>query len=244
VRLTTVSHPHEPVLDMALSHALLRGVAAGDLPEISRVFRPGPTMAFGRLDALRPGYERARAAAGAQGWTPVLRLGGGHAAAYDENAVVVELITRTASISDGTQERFASGSKIVTEALAGLGVETVNAQLAGEYCPGRWSLHLRDGPKVAGAAQRSIRGASLFTAVVVVSGGDRLREVLVAVYDALGLPWTPSTAGAIGDDRPDVRPGDVVDAVVGELRRTRGAAGTTIAAATIAEARKLVTLHG
>jgi hypothetical protein len=58
MRLLRAAHPHDPLLDMALSAALLERVAAG-ADEVARVFRPGPTMAFGRLDALRPGFPDA-----------------------------------------------------------------------------------------------------------------------------------------------------------------------------------------
>jgi hypothetical protein len=53
----------DPVLDIAVAHALLVDVAAGRRPDALRVFRPAATAAFGRLDALRPGFERAAEAA-------------------------------------------------------------------------------------------------------------------------------------------------------------------------------------
>jgi lipoate-protein ligase A len=209
MRLLTDGHPDDPVLDMALSHALLRQVASGAAEPAARVFRPGPTMAFGRLDALRPGFGGAAAAAAAHGFTPVLRLGGGHAAAYDAGAVVVDVVTREANITEGLQERFAAGTDVLVDALRRVGADPVVGELAGEYCPGRWSIHAAGGPKLAGAAQRSIRGASLFTAVVVVEGGDRLRAALVDVYAALGLDWDPATAGAVEDGVPGL-PADAV----------------------------------
>lgn len=169
----------------------------------------------------------------------MLRLGGGRAAAYDEDAVIVEVITRTASIVDGTTKRFASGTALVGDALASVGVRTVLGELPGEYCPGRWSLHLSDGPKVAGAAQRCIRGASLFTAVVVVDGAARLREGLSAVYEALNLAWDPATAGAVADDHPAVSAASVVQAVVAELHERSPIYEVPVPASAVNEARRL-----
>lgn len=217
MQLITEAHPQDPVLDMALTHALLRRVGAGERPEVARVFVPGPTLAFSRLDALREGFPAARAAAVAHGWTPLVRLGGGNAAAYDGGSVVVELITRTDGVGFGIQERFAAGTELIVAALAGTGVATQTGELPREYCPGRWSIHLPGGPKIAGAAQRNIRGASLFATAVVVGGGRRLRAGLVAVYAALGLDLDPATAGAVEDGVPGVRPGDVAAAVTAAI---------------------------
>ena len=228
---------------MALSHALLRGVAAGELPETARVFLPGPTLAFGRLDRLEPGYDRARAAAAEHGRTPVLRLGGGRAAGYDQESVVVELVTGTASVAEGIQERFRDAIGIVGAALAALGVPTVVGELEGAYCPGAWSLHLPGGPKVAGTAQRSIPGASLTTTVVVVGGGDRLRDVLVDVYAALGLAWRPATAGAVDDGHAAVTAPAVAAALEQELRGSRGARAAAVRPETLAAARALLPAH-
>ena len=61
--LITAARPEDPVLDIAVTHALLRAVAAGERSPALRVFVPGPTAAFGRLDALRPGFAAAADAA-------------------------------------------------------------------------------------------------------------------------------------------------------------------------------------
>lgn len=243
MQLIAEGYPHDPVLDMALSHALLRAVASGELPETARVFRPGPTVALGRLDALTPRFDEARAAAVRHGRTPVLRLGGGRAACYDRESVVMELVTRSTSVAQGTQDRFRSGVAVIAEALASLGVHTRAGEPESSYCPGRWSLHLPGGPKVVGAAQRSIPGASLVTAVVVVGGGERLRAVLVDVYEALGLPWVSSTAGALDDAYHAIRAADVVLALSHELRNTLGTRDATVSPDTLAAAWAIAPLH-
>jgi lipoate-protein ligase A len=202
VRLLRAAHPTDPLLDMALSAALLEEVAAG-ADEVARVFRPGPTVAFGRLDRQRPGYPAAAEAARRHGFAPVLRLGGGHAAAYGEGAVVVELLTREPTVAEGIERRFRDGTALVVDALHTAGVDAQVGELAGEYCPGRWSVHA-GGVKLAGTAQRSVRGASLLGAVVLVEHGARVRAALVDVYAALGIAFDPRTAGAAQDVVPGV----------------------------------------
>src|SRR3954464_3692140 len=142
VELLRARHPDDPVLDAAITHALLRQVGAGEKPATARIFRPGATMAFGRLDALdvEP-YDNARAAARAHGFTPLLRLGGGHAAGYDEGSVLVELIRPVATIAAGIGDRFADATALLVEGLEALGIAARVGALPGEYCAGDWSVN-------------------------------------------------------------------------------------------------------
>lgn len=241
--LITAAHPDAPALDMALSEVLLRAVAAGTQPACARVFRPGPTVAFGRRDALLNGYPAAREAAIAHGYLPLLRLGGGHAAAYDEGSVIVELITAETGVGVGLEERFASAAALLQEALADLGLPAEVGELPGEYCPGRWSLHANGSTvKLAGLAQRSIRGAALTTAVLVVEHGAALRAVLVDVYAALGLIWDPATAGAAEDLRAGLRATDAATAVSAALGRRGPLTASRLDDQLVARARTLATL--
>lgn len=200
--LLELAHPTDPARDMALTGALLGAVADGSSPEVIRVFRPGPTLAFGRLDRLRPGFPDAcRIAAGA-GWTPVLRWGGGHAVAYDRDCVLLEIIRRRPPGAIELDPRFVEATRLVTDALAPLGVALELGERPGEYCAGRFSLHLPGGGKVAGVAQRVVRGATLTTAAIIVAGGQPARPVLQDVYAALAVPMDPRTVGCLTDAHP------------------------------------------
>ncbi len=113
-----------------------------------RIFRPGATAAFGRLDALAPGFERACAAAREHGYTPIVRSVGGHAALFDGSCVVLEHITHERDATAGLTARFEDQSRRVCDALAALGVDARVGELPGEYCPGPHSVN-------AGGASRS-----------------------------------------------------------------------------------------
>jgi octanoyl-[GcvH]:protein N-octanoyltransferase len=191
---------------------VLRDVAAGRAPATRRVYRPAPTAAFGRLDRLLRGYESAQDAARRHGFEPMLREGGGHAVVYDERSVVLEEVTPSPDIVAGIQSRFDEGTARIVTALRSLGLDPHVGELRGEYCAGRHSISL-DGIKVVGTAQRVIRGAALFAAVVLVGGGDAIRAALTDVYAALELDWEPSTAGAIQDVAPQITPERVEQAL-------------------------------
>ena len=233
--------PEDPALDLAVGHALLAQVAADRSEPVLRLYRPGPTVAFGRLDALLPGYAAAAEAAREHGFEPVLRSPGGHAAAYDAGSLCLEHVTPQPHAYDGLQERFEDAAGRIAAALRSLGADARIGEVPGEYCPGRFSVHA-GGVKIAGTAQRAVRGAALLGVSLVVTGGDRVRAVLRDVNAALGLEWDERTAGAL----EDVLPGVTVEDVEAALLRAYGADGRaagTLGEATITRARGLVDHH-
>jgi lipoate-protein ligase A len=195
LRLLTASFPGDAVLEAAFSAALLARVGEG-APAAFRIARPGPAVSFGRLDRLARGYAAAADTARAHGFEPVLRVGGGRAAAIHEQAIAFGLAAPPGEGS--TTERFVAMTDLVRSALRRLGVPAEVGELPGEYCPGAWSLHAA-GVKLAGIDQRVTRTASWTEGFLVVRDGLRVRDVLSAVYDALELPWDPRTAGALSD---------------------------------------------
>ncbi|MGZ4351897.1 MAG: lipoyl protein ligase domain-containing protein, partial [Solirubrobacteraceae bacterium] len=207
----------DPALDLALAPALLARVAAGRRRSLVRVYRPWPTVAFGRRDSFLPGFAQAAAAAERHGFEPVIRSAGGRAAAYHEECLVIEEIIAAADATSGIQDRFADEAASQAAALQVLGVDARVGEVPGEYCPGEFSVNARGETKLIGAAQRIIRGAWLFSSVVVVDGSSRLRAVLDDVYAALGLGWDPATTGSIADERADAGLGRVREALLAGL---------------------------
>ena len=188
--------------ELAISHALLTRVGAGELPSTLRVYRPAPAVAFGKLDTLRPGFADAVQAARDHGYEPVLRLPGGHAAAYHRESLCIDVVWSLADPVPGTHERFAAEGERLAGALRTLGVDARVGEVPGEYCPGAYSVNARGRVKLIGTAQRLIRGAALLGASIVVGDGRGIRAVLDDVYAALAFPWDASTAGAVGEEAP------------------------------------------
>lgn len=230
----------DPALDIARSHAALLRIARGELTPLPRIYRPAPALAFGRLDARRPGFAAAVIAARERGFAPVMRLAGGQAAAYDEASLVVEQFLGPADVGTDLHERFADMTTLLADALRGLGVDARVGELPGEYCPGEHSVNMAGEVKVAGAAQRVVRGAALVSAVVVVGHGGAIRDVLVDVYAALEVDWRPATAGSLDERHPGLDVDGVEGAVVAALG---GAALWRPDPATEALAAELVARH-
>ncbi|RKQ86428.1 lipoate-protein ligase A [Solirubrobacter pauli] len=187
-------------LELAISHALLTRVSKGELPSTLRVYRPRAAVAFGKLDKLSPGYERAVAAAREHGYEPVLRLPGGHAAAYNEASIGIDVVWALADPATGTHDRFAREGERLAGALRTLGVDARVGEVPHEYCPGEYSVNARGKVKLIGTAQRLVRGAALLGASVVVHDGPGLRAVLRDVLGALAFEWDEATAGALDEE--------------------------------------------
>jgi lipoate-protein ligase A len=192
--------PRPPALEVAVAHALVQRVNEGVYEAVLRVYRPAPTVAFGRLDALRPGFAGAVAAARRHGFEPVLRSPGGHAVAYHEGCLGIDELLGEADPIAGMHDRFAATGERLAGALRGLGVAARVGAVPREFCPGEFTVNARGAVKLVGTAQRVVRHASLLAASVAVTGAERLRAVLVDVYRELELDMDPATVGAVGDE--------------------------------------------
>ncbi|MGH2871503.1 MAG: lipoyl protein ligase domain-containing protein, partial [Solirubrobacteraceae bacterium] len=134
------------------------------------------------------------------GFEPLLRMAGGRVVAYHEGCLVLDEIVAARDAISSLHERFEQSAEVHASALRTLGVDALVGELAGEYCPGEFSVNARGAVKLAGSAQRIIRGAWLLATVFVVSDAAAVRAVLEDVQAALGVRWEPATVGAIADE--------------------------------------------
>lgn len=206
-------------MDVAVSHSVLLAVARGETPGVLRLHVPSPVLAFGRRDRARPGYERAVRTARAHGFAAVERLAGGHAAVFHENTLAFSWAIPDPEPIEGIVDRFESVASIMEEALQALGVDARVGEVPGEYCPGSWSVNVGGRVKVMGVGQRLVQGAAHVGGVVVVDGAERVRDVLVPVYRALGIDWDPRTAGSLADRSPGLDNDIVAQAVIDAFSR-------------------------
>ncbi len=213
LRLIRDSFPDPPVLDTAISHALLRRVADGTEPPTLRLHRPGDVVAFGPLDRLQPGYAAAVEAARDRGFGAVQRLAGGRAAVFHRGTIAFSWAVPDPSSRLRIRERFGEVAGIVTAAFRDLGVDARVGAVAGEYCPGDHSVNARGRTKLMGVGQRIVLRAAHVGGVIVVDGSDRIRDVLLPVYRLLGLDWDPTTAGSVEDEIGPVAWETVLEAV-------------------------------
>jgi octanoyl-[GcvH]:protein N-octanoyltransferase len=243
LNLITEERRGRPGFDTAISHALMRRVAAGELGPTFRLRRAEPVLAFSKQDANSPGFARAVAAAREHGFAPVLRLAGGRAAVFHEGTLACAHATPEAKPTEGTRRRFEQTGEMIVAALTGLGVDARVGEVPGEYCPGAFSINARGEVKLAGLGQRMIRGAAHMGGVVVAVGSERIRDVLVPVYEALELEWDPGTAAAIEDEVPGVGLAEVRAAIIEELGRRHELVETPLDGETLALAETFAEQH-
>ncbi len=194
----------DPALDAAVSRALMLRVAAGELPDTLRFSRPGPAVAFGKRDVVSAGYGSAVARARERGFEGIERLAGGRAAVFHEQTIHFGHSIGHPDPRIGVTSRFEQTAELVARAFGRLGVDAHIGEVEGEYCPGAHSVNARGATKLMGLGQRVIGGGAHVGGVVVVADTGRVRDVLVPVYEALGLQWRPETTGSLANENPAI----------------------------------------
>lgn len=197
--LIKTSFPDDPAAGPALARILLEQVATGQRGPTLRIARTGRAVAFGRRDTVSPGYREAATIAAEMGYPGIERISGGRATAYVGETLVLGLTLPDREPALRTGQRFDLVARMILSALGRLGLDASVGRLPGEYCPGDHSIILDREVKVAGLGQRMVSRAAHVGVVMTVSGTTELREVLVPLYEALGLEFDPGTAGALGD---------------------------------------------
>jgi lipoate-protein ligase A len=221
LRLHPDRFPGEPVLDTAVSHALLRRVAAGAQPESLRLYTPENVLLFSSLDARRPGFPRAVELARTMGFEAVIRLAGGHAAAFLSESLAFAWARPDPDAHLHIRARFEHLAEWIRASLRRLGLDARIGPLPGEYCPGEFSVNLAGRVKVMGVGQRVIRGGAHVGGVLTLAQTEALRAVLIPIYEALEIEFRPETAGGVRDLEPDLDAGTVLEAM-GEVLRQQG----------------------
>jgi octanoyl-[GcvH]:protein N-octanoyltransferase len=126
-----------------------------------------------------------------------MRLSGGHAVVVGAGSFCVGF-AEPAVTFEGTQERYERLTAALIDAFATVGLIAVRGELAGEWCPGSWSIS-SGGTKLAGLAQRAIKGAAWTDAVVDLAPDASSRSLLAEVYSALELPLDQRTIGSVSE---------------------------------------------
>jgi octanoyl-[GcvH]:protein N-octanoyltransferase len=218
-------------------------VAAGELPATLRLARPAAAVVFGKQDAIDAGYPAAVRAARAAGSEAVLRLAGGRAAVFHEQTVALSHAVADPAPRHGIHARFEATAGLIARALRRLGLDARVGEVAGEYCPGKYSVNVAGERKLAGIGQRLIAGASYMGGVLVVSDATRVNELLTPVYAALGLDWDPARTGAVVEAADDGAWLSVVEALLAEYAGSYDLIETTLDDDTLALARTLAPEH-
>ncbi len=243
LRLLTTSYPDDPALDTAVSRALMLRVASGELGETLRIARPGAIVAFGKRDVVSAGYRDAVRVARDGGFEGIERLAGGRAAVFHEATIASAHAVPDDDPRSRVHERFEATAQLMARALRRLDVDARVGEVAGEYCPGSHSVSARGVRKLMGVGQRLVAGGVHVGGVVVVDGAERARDILVPVYEALGLTWRPSTTGSVAGEVPGVSWAGVAEAVLAEYGDLYELEPVEVDEQTLALARRLAPEH-
>ena len=197
----------DPLLDSALGPALLHRVAENGGPELLRLYRPRPTLAFSGRDCASPGIGRG--GRGRHERPGSSRSAVGRAAAPPPTTGARCVWITSARIADGiatrSGPRFAGYRRTAGRCAARSRGRRQAGSGAGGVLPRRVQ-HQRRARAQAGrhGAAAGPRGW-LFGTVILVADPEPVREVLIEVYDALGLDWDPTTVGAVQTTAPVCR---------------------------------------
>ncbi|HEX6878701.1 MAG TPA: lipoate--protein ligase family protein [Nocardioidaceae bacterium] len=242
--LTPTSAGHDQALEMALAQAMMRRVSRGEATAMLRVYRPtAPAVAFGRRDVRLPGFADAVAAVRDAGFSACVRAQGGRAVAYTNDALVVDHVSPDPEWPSGLERRFEEFGDLWVRLLTPLGVDARVGEVPGEYCPGSHSVNARGAVKLVGTAQRMVRGAWLFSSVLVFDGASVLRPLLRQVYDALDLPFDDASVGSLVEEAPGLTLARVEEAVLRAYDDRFGLEPAETPEDLVAEAQQLAADH-
>lgn len=204
----------DPDADLAVTRDLLEWAGDTGRPAM-RLWRPHRSVAFGRRDANREGYNRALRAARARGYAVVERSVGGRAVAFTGSTVAFVRAEPVEEARTGIQARYNRVTGAVVDALADLGVAVESGEPEGAFCPGTHSLSAAG--KIVGLAQRVRSTVALVSGVVVVCDHQAVADVLEPVYGALGVPFERGAVGSVARAGGPADPEAVIGALADRL---------------------------
>jgi len=184
---------------------------------IVRIYRPEPTVAFSGFEQRLEGFDDAVGEALAFGFEPVVRPAGGRMVALDEEWVVVDIITPERYLSVSHRDVYEESGSAFVSILRKFGIDASMGAVAGEYCPGKYSVNARGAVKLVGTAQRVRRGARLFSACIPFSISNNVATLFERINASLQLDWNPETLLGIQDESPLLRIEQLESALIGRF---------------------------
>lgn len=229
-------------MDTAVSRAILQRVTNGEIQEVLQLGTPHRVVAFGKHDTLSAGFGDAASIALEHGYDPTIRIAGGRAVTFSPSIIRFAWTRPVAEPARTMHARFQILANAVVRALAIFDVAATIGEVPNEYCAGQYSAHVLGRRKVMGVGQRLTRTASQVGGMIVVSNADEVNEVLVPIYQALGVGMDPAATGSVADVRP-VNPSELSDALASEIAQDRPIELVTLDETTLELGRSLEPHH-
>ena len=215
--------------------AILDEVAAGTRGPTTLMWTSSPYVAATRPETRLPGFAAASELAQGLGFPVLVRNSGGGAVAANEGALSFSITTPVEDLRHGLYERYSEGVGLISTALRRLNVPAEGGVVAGEFCPGDYSVRSGgpNGVKHAGLAQRVTRRAARLEALILVQNTLPLRRVLTGFLGALNLPFR---AESVADLPATVE--QMVEALSAEVTARYSATAGQLEETTMAHARE------
>ena len=166
-----------------------------------------------------------------------------HPLALVQQALVVDHVSREAQAPEALEKRFEMFGHLYVDAFSAFGVDARLGAVPGEYCPGAHSVNARGVVKLVGTAQRVVKGAWLFSSLVIVGDERRLRPVLGDVYRHLDEELDPASVGSLSAEVPSVDADTVEKAVLAAYAACAQLDEAPLDDETLALAHELVDQH-
>ncbi len=234
---------NEPVMDAAISSAILKQVSAGHLNETLRLFKPKRTLAFAPRDIRDPNFQKAVDSAIAHGFQPVKRLTGGRAAVFHEGTLGFAWTIPDENPRFNVDLRFKTVSNLIKNSLCNLGFDARVGEVTGEYCSGKYSVNLNGNIKVMGVGQKLASRASHIGGVIVVKDSNLTRSILSDIYKDLQIDWNPETAGSLDNINNSIKIEDVKNSIIRCIKSTKKPSYRKLSKTTIELAQNLYDQH-
>lgn len=167
----------------------LGGKVRDTINTLLMVWRAPCALVVGRTDARLPGFERAAADLGRQGWPVIVRRSGGTACPVSPGTLQIALARRAAAGS-GIEPGYRELSGLISRLLSDLGLVADIGERPDAFCPGRYDMGV--GPrKFAGLAQhwRHWDGTMVATtaaSLIVEEDTGELTRVVNRFYEIAG----------------------------------------------------------
>ena len=219
-----------------LQQAILEEVAAGERGPAALIWSASRYVGATRQETRLPGFGEASRSVVELGFPVLVRNSGGGAVAANRGSLSFSLTSPVEDLRHGLYERYAEGVDLVAAALRRTGVAAEGGEVAGEFCPGAYSVRSGGprGVKHAGLAQRVTRQAARLEALILATETEEIAADLARFYGALDLPFRPSSVADLPTDVPGV-----IQALVDEVGERFGAGAGRLEEQTLERARSL-----
>lgn len=175
-------HPFSP---FALTDAFIKEAGEKKQP-IMHFWTTAPQIILGMLDTKLPFLNDALSLFSSYGYPYMVRNSGGLAVVSDEGVLNFSLFFPEGDTRLSIDEGYERMHSVLNQAFSSYG-KPINAyEISDSYCPGEFDLSI-DGKKIAGIAQRRLKGGIAIMIYLSVHGNQQKRAQMIREFYDLGL---------------------------------------------------------